>query len=193
MPFTPSNDPVPPGFQAGPYVLEPIGPHLAEPDLEAVLASREMLRRWSASTWPEDDFSLDANAADLADHADDHAKRLAFGYSVREVGTGRVFGSVYVIPVSDYLDRWRMHDGARDRLMGWRIAVDWWFRSDEVERWPAFFDALNTWMESAWPGPVLYGSRPGMIDLRAIYLTRGLVEIAVITSPGGTVQHLHGR
>lgn len=193
MPFVPSNDPIPAGFQAGPYLLEPIGPWLAEPDLEAVMASRELLRRWSASSWPEDDFSLEANASDLAEHADDHAKRVAFGYSVREVGTGRVFGSVYVNPVRSWLERWTVDDGARARLKGWRTAVDWWFRADEVERWPAFFDTLNSWMESAWPGPVLYGSRPAMVDLRAIYLTRGLVEIAAITSPGGTVQHLHGR
>lgn len=193
MPFAPSTDPVPTGFQAGPFTLEPIGPHLAEVDLEAVLASRDMLRRWSASSWPEDDFTLEANAADLAGHAEDHARREVFGYSVRETGTGRVFGSVYVFPILYFLDRWNMDDGARRRLSGWRAAVDWWFRDDEVERWPDFFDALKAWMESAWPGPVLYGSRPAMVDHRAIYLTRGLVEVAVITSPGGTVQHLHGR
>lgn len=193
MPFAPSAAPVPPGVRSGPFHLEPIGPHLAEVDLEAVLASRAMLRRWSASDWPEDDFGLEENALDLAEHEADHARREAFGYSVREASDGRVLGSVYVLDVRRYLARWTMDEASRARLAGWPVAVEWWFRADQQERWPDFFDALLAWIRSAWPGPALFGSRPAMVELRALYLTRGLTEIAVIASPGGTVQHLHGR
>jgi hypothetical protein len=51
-------------------------------DFEAVMSSKEELRAWSASPWPEDDFTPEANVDDLAMHLAEHAQDVAYGFSV---------------------------------------------------------------------------------------------------------------
>lgn len=58
------------------------------------MASREHLRAWSNRTWPEDDFTLTANAEDLSGHIEDAEQGLAFGYSVLSADRRELYGSL---------------------------------------------------------------------------------------------------
>ena len=191
MPFHPSTAPVPAGFTDGSFRVLPIGPAMSEADLEAVLASREGLRIWSDSEWPEDDFSLEANTEDLAMHADEHARRIAFGYSVQDA-QGRVLGSVYINRLADSFEHYPVDEAARARLAPFVGRVEFWVRTDALALRPALFDALRAWLARDWPWPVVFGARRGMADAVALYESRGLSLRARLVSDTGRVQALYG-
>jgi hypothetical protein len=67
VPFTDPNHAVPAGLSTEQFVLRPITADDAELDHGAVMETREHLRSWEQSTWPEDDFTVEANRKDLAD------------------------------------------------------------------------------------------------------------------------------
>ena len=79
---------------------------LVDADLAAVMASREYLRRWSDSPWPEDDFTRADNEEDLRHHRLEHEDGVAFTYSVlaSDVDEGRVVGCIYIRPLVDALE-----------------------------------------------------------------------------------------
>ena len=63
----------PTGLETPRFVLRPILATDARLDYDAVMESREYLRKWEQSTWPEDDFTVDANREDLAKLEQRHA------------------------------------------------------------------------------------------------------------------------
>ena len=191
MPFAPSTSPVPHGFSTPDLVVVPQDPAYNLPDYEAVMSSRALLRAWSDSAWPEDGFSLQDNEADLAMHADEHARRIAFGYSLQD-GAGRVIGSVYINPLAETFDDYPADEATRARLTPYVARVEWWVRADAMGQAPAIFDALRAWMAAAWPWPVVWGARRAMDDARALYRSRGLVEVARLVSETGRLQSLFG-
>jgi hypothetical protein len=75
----------------------------AERDHAVLLASREYLRAWSDSSWPEDGFSVAENADELRWHDEEHEARVAFTYSVLDAEERRVRGCIYVRPLGDML------------------------------------------------------------------------------------------
>ena len=63
---------VPTGFATDELLVRPLRVSDVQADFEAVVQSREMLRIWDQSGWPEDDFTIEDNLADLQEHQDDH-------------------------------------------------------------------------------------------------------------------------
>ena len=69
-----SNDPtgfrnmtgeVPHGFSTDRFLIRPVTVADAQLDFDAVMSSKEFLRTWEQASWPEDDFTVEANRADL--------------------------------------------------------------------------------------------------------------------------------
>lgn len=96
MNFYPDPLPVPRRLSTPQFILEPLTPAHVALDYAALLESREQLRLWSGSNWPDDGFTLADNRADLAWHADEHARRIAFTYTVLAPDRGRCLGCVYI-------------------------------------------------------------------------------------------------
>ena len=96
--FYPEPLPVPAGLDAPEFVLRPLTPAHAALDYAALMASREMLRLWSGSPWPADDFTLADNEADLRWHWDEHQHRIAFTYTVLNPAQDACLGCVYIKP-----------------------------------------------------------------------------------------------
>ncbi len=46
------------------------------------MESREFLRTWNQSTWPEDDFTVEANREDMVKMEQRHVDGEAFGYTM---------------------------------------------------------------------------------------------------------------
>jgi hypothetical protein len=67
------------------------------------MSSREMLRQWSGSVWPSDDFSLNDNLQDLQWHDREHRERIAFTYTVLNPAQDVCLGCVYIRPLSEIL------------------------------------------------------------------------------------------
>ena len=101
--FYPEDEPVSIGLIGQDMVLEPLSIRHVELDYEAVMESKELLRRWSLSDWPSDDFTIEENAADLTRHESQHFDRVAFTYTVLNPAATECFGCVYITPLSDRL------------------------------------------------------------------------------------------
>ena len=112
---------------------------LVDADLAAVMASREYLRRWSDSPWPEDDFTRADNEEDLRHHRLEHEDGVAFTYSVlaSDVDEGRVVGCIYIRPLVDALETRDVDVStiavltAAARIAPDAAVVRGWIRSDE--------------------------------------------------------------
>ena len=101
--FYPEDEPVSVGLIGLDMVLEPLSSRHVELDYEAVMESKELLRRWSMSDWPRDGFTIEENAADLIRHEAEHFDRVAFTYTVLNPAATECFGCVYINPLDDKL------------------------------------------------------------------------------------------
>jgi len=143
MTFYPANAPVPAELHMADFSLIPLTPAHVALDYTAVTASREMLRQWSGSSWPSDDFSLDDNLQDLQWHDREHRERLAFTYTVLNPAQDECLGCVYIRPLSEILP------AAPDYHAIVRFWVSQPQREGPLER--QLLDALCTWFYSnAW-------------------------------------------
>lgn len=103
MIFYPEPLPVPRQLATPLFLLEPLTPAHVALDYAALLESKAQLRLWSGSDWPDDGFTLADNRADLEWHADEHARRIAFTYTVLTPDRRRCLGCVYIKSLASIL------------------------------------------------------------------------------------------
>ena len=144
-------------------------------DYNAVMASKALLRAWSDSPWPEDDFSLQQNAEDLAGHIDDFERDLAYGFSVFTSDERHLLGSLYLDPVAPFLDDYAVDEATFARLSGFDVRLEYWLRYGTERAFEeTFVRTVLAWLEDAWwfrrPG---FGSRRAITGRRALYEASG--------------------
>ena len=98
--LTDPSQPIPEGLSTAEFTLRPITASDAEIDHAAVMETRESLRLWEQSTWPTDDFTVEANRDDLVGLEQRHVEHRAFTYTVLDPAGDRSLGCVYVFPTS---------------------------------------------------------------------------------------------
>lgn len=103
--FYPPDAPVPERLLTADFLLEPLHPRHTALDHAALMDSIPLLRRWSQTAWPTNDFTLDENRADLQHHWDEHIARDAFTYTVMNPAGDHCRGCVYIRSMSS-LTRW---------------------------------------------------------------------------------------
>jgi RimJ/RimL family protein N-acetyltransferase len=101
MIFYPDNAFVPESLHTDNFMLLPLTPDHVELDYAALMNSKEMLRLWSGSPWPRDDFTLAENLEDLKWHWDEHQKRIAFTFTVLNLAEDTCLGCVYIKPMTE--------------------------------------------------------------------------------------------
>lgn len=84
------------GIRTDQFTIRPIRTDDAALDYDAVMESREFLRRWNQSTWPEDDFTVEDNTGDMQDMQTRHDAGYAFGYTVMNPDESQCLGCIYV-------------------------------------------------------------------------------------------------
>lgn len=94
------NFSAPPGLSAPEFLLRPIQESDAALDHEAVMESKEFLRSWEQTGWPEDDFTVEANRADLVRLAQRHNAGTSFAYTVLDPSLAKCLGCVYIFPTT---------------------------------------------------------------------------------------------
>jgi hypothetical protein len=114
MPFGPDVS-LSAGLRADEFVLRPITAADARFDCEAVMDSREYLRQWEQSTWPEDDFTVADNQSDLVDLERWNSASLAFTYTILDPSESRCLGCVYILPGRDVPQPQRVQPDSRRR------------------------------------------------------------------------------
>ncbi|MGH8006580.1 MAG: GNAT family N-acetyltransferase [Candidatus Binatia bacterium] len=135
------------------FLLRPIRASDAELDYEAVMESKEFLRQWEQSSWPEDDFTMEANREDLDKLARRHTDGESFTYTVMNPTETQCLGCVYIFPTAARLfSRARISEIDGASWSAFEAAVYFWIRksrlADELDR--RLLDALGPWLEHDW-------------------------------------------
>lgn len=135
------------------FLLRPIRAADAELDYEAVMESKEFLRLWEQSSWPEDDFAVEANREDLDKLERRHTDGESFTYTVMNPAETQCLGCVYIFPTAARLfskAQISAIDGAR--WCEYEAAIYFWIRksrlADELDR--RLLEALGPWLEHDW-------------------------------------------
>jgi hypothetical protein len=156
-------------------------------DYLAVMDSKETLREWSDSEWPEDDFTLEQNAEDIAGHIADHEQDEDYGFSIFSPNENQLLGSLYLNSVAPLLENYPTDPETLKRLLRFDVRLEYWLRtgtSAGLEK--NFVQAVLTWLEASWwfKHPV-FGSRRNMNSRRKLYAELGMIEVAALTSKDG--------
>jgi len=183
MEFYPPDAVVPAEKRTHRLLLRPLRASDAERDHDAVMSSAEMLRRWSQSPWPADDFTLSQNRDDLVRHEREHEERQAFTYTVLDPPGTRCLGCVYLTPLPPQ---------ARPLAEGAAHAVNigFWVRASELS---SDLDAhllatLREWLRSEWSfDGIVFTIAEAETRQAALLTVAGLQSRSTITLPDGRV------
>jgi RimJ/RimL family protein N-acetyltransferase len=154
--FTDPAEPVPTELRTDEFVLRPIRAGDAEADYAAIMETRHELRLWEQSSWPEDDFTVEANRADLVGLESRHAEHRAFTYTVRDAGDTECLGCAYVFPTSAaFLTKAAVTALGR---VGWTevdAVVYFWVRASRTESGldGRLLAELRAWFADEWMLP----------------------------------------
>ncbi len=175
--FYPLDAAVPHGVLTEQLRLEPLTTRHGALDYAAVILSRTMLRTWSGSDWPADDFTLDDNLSDLARHEREHQERLAFTYTVLSPDGKSCLGCVYLVPNTVAL----LEPRAMDALARFWLAAP--LAGSGLDG--LLLSTLRRWLRDEFAfGRVLYHANSR--DTGQLHLLRGagLTERAAASIPG---------
>lgn len=153
MSFTDPDLPVPSDLRTDEFALRPITADDAERDHDAVMETRAQLRRWEQSSWPADDFTVEANRADLRDLERRHAAHRAFTYTVLDPGGTTCLGCVYVFPTgATFLTKATVTPFRDDAWTDVDAVVYFWARQSATAAGldGRLLAALRTWFADAW-------------------------------------------
>ena len=136
-------DRLPDRFDVGALRFIPLTPRLVNEDFAAVMRDPSLLRAWSASDWPTNDFTVDDDLSDLEWHEREQLEGIALTYSV--LIDNVIEGCIYVRSFRDALATRELEpptplphgaDGA--------VARGWLHRLPAAELVAATFDFLST-------------------------------------------------
>lgn len=175
--FYPPGAPVPERLATGEFLLRPLTVDQVALDYAAVMESAAMLRRWSGSSWPSDDFSLDDNRADLAGHWAEHLAQEAFTYTVLDPAQTVCLGCVYIKP-----NTVAALDPTDDDAL-----VRFWVRASLLESGldGRLLAALRDWLAADFAfGRVFWHANADDAHQPALFQAAGLRRLIEATIPG---------
>ena len=169
---------LPSRLDAGGFVLEPLTVDHVELDYAAVMDSRDMLRIWSGTSWPADDFTLAENREDLERHQREHTEGTAFTFTVLSPDGSECLGCVYVNPT----DRFIPSDdlvGSVEGLPEGTAVVGFWVRQSrrDGDLEGRLLESLVGWLRESWDFPAVLVSVAGAdARQRDVVESAGLAE-----------------
>jgi len=153
VPFSDATEPVPTELRTKEFVLRPIVVGDTEMDYAAVMETREQLRLWRQSTWPEDDFTVEANRKDLVDLEERHAAHRAFTYTLIDPDGTKCLGCVYVFPTSaTFLAKSTVKPFGDEEWTDVDAVIFFWVRLHQMELGvdERLLAALRAWFRGEW-------------------------------------------
>ena len=148
-----SDDPIPTGLRTDEFVLRPITADDAAIDFAALMETREHLRLWEQSTWPADDFTVEANREDLVGLEQRHGERRAFTYTVLDPSGTESLGCVYAFPTSaSFLQKATVTPVGDDHWADVDAVIYFWVRLREMDKGmdARLLAALRPWFTTEW-------------------------------------------
>lgn len=154
MALTDPAVPIPSGLATPEFVLRPITADDAADDHAALMETREELRLWEQSSWPADDFTVEANREDLVGLEERHGEHRAFTYTVRDPGDTECLGCVYVFSTdAKFLAASAVTALGEDAWADVDAVVFLWVRRSRVASGldGRMLAALRAWFAEEWP------------------------------------------
>jgi hypothetical protein len=144
---------VPEELRTDEFLLRPIRATDAQLDYEAVMESKDFLRLWEQTTWPEDDFTVAANRADLERLEQRHTDGESFTYTVMHPDETQCLGCVYIVPTgARQLAKSEIAAIDGDQWSDYQVAVYFWIRksrlADGLDQ--RLLATLGPWLERDW-------------------------------------------
>ena len=143
----------PSGLETKQFLLRPILAADAERDYEAVMESREFLRKWEQSPWPADDFTIEANREDMVKLEQRHASGESFTYTVMNLEHTECLGCVYVFsPDATWFADARVTALGPDQWSDRDAMIYFWVRKSRLAEGMdrLLLDSLLEWFEQEW-------------------------------------------
>lgn len=149
--FYPLDAAVPEVLRTDEFVLRPLRTTDVELDYNAVMTSREMLRRWGGGSWPSDDFTLEGNLADLEMHQSEHEQRVAFTFTVMNPEETECLGCVYLTPFQE-IRHWLVNQTSSDSEDDFKAMCRFWARQSRLADGldGRILAALQQWFKEEW-------------------------------------------
>ena len=131
------------------FTLTPLTPAHAARDYAALMVSKPMLRLWSGSPWPTDDFTLAENMADLKWHFSEHQQRIAFTYTVLTPDESECLGCIYIKAMQTVLPA----DATQlNNFTNLSASTRFWIKeprlADGLDK--LLLQTLQNWFDTAW-------------------------------------------
>ena len=185
--FLPAAIVVPHRLDRPQFRLEPLTVAHNALDYAALMESRAMLRLWSGSTWPTDDFTLADNQTDLAWHAREHRERIAFTYTVLDPAGERCLGCVYVKSLPALLATEAAGREWPREIGDFEAAIRFWVTAPRLaDRLDArLLAALQGWFADAWPfRRVFCHTRTVNQQQLSLFRAAGMTHACTLPLPG---------
>lgn len=137
-PFVPPDFDVPTLLETEYFRLRPLTVADVDNDYAALMSSIPLLNSMFGREWPREDFTREENLADLAEHEQQFAQRVAFTYTVVAPDESTCLGCVYINPPRDYPVDARVYLWARQSA--YDQGLD-----------PILFRTVKAWIAERWP------------------------------------------
>ncbi len=151
------------------FCLFPTNQKFYQSDYVAVMNNREMLRIWSQSSWPEDQFTPEENKADLGQHIEDNTNHTAYGYMLYSPDKSRCYGSVYLNPLVTIANNYHCTGNEVEILNAHHARVDCWIIDHDSDLEKEIIASLMEWFKTTWNIKVLFSARVGLDKRINIY------------------------
>ncbi len=185
---------IPAELMASRFILRPITVADVELDYDALMESRDYLRLWEQTGWPEDDFTVEANREDLELLERRHLANEAFTYTVLSLDRSTCLGCVYLMPndarsftksnITPTADAsWHEQD----------VAVYFWVRESELpaETDRRLLESLRQWLVNEWEFELFVFVTSELFEQQvALFERAGLQPHFTIVEPGKPGRYL---
>jgi hypothetical protein len=188
--FYPMEAAVPAKLRTDEFVLRPLRTTDVELDYDAVMSSKEMLRRWGGGSWPADDFPLAGNYSDLDVHQSEHEQRVAFTFSVMNPDETECLGCMYLTPMRE-MRHWM--DEAASEADDFKAVCRFWARESRLADGldGRLFEAIRKWLAEEWQfKEVYFRANENDTRQRELFTEAGLNLVYDFEIPGRNGRYL---
>lgn len=163
-------DPIPEYIEQDSFCFEVLHPKHVELDFKALMNSKDFLRRWSNSPWPEDHFTVEDNLIDLEWHYAEFMEKIAFTYTILDQFKTNCLGCIYIRPVTSISS---LSPEEKAKLDPLQFFISYWvitdIRNTQLEN--EIFIAIRDWLQRDWKfQSVLFVSNSQIPEQNEIYL-----------------------
>lgn len=163
-------DPIPEYIEHDAFCFEVLHPKHVELDFKALMNSKDFLRRWSNSPWPEDHFTVEDNLIDLEWHYAEFMEKIAFTYTILDQFKTNCLGCIYIRPVTSISS---LSPEEKAKLDPLQFFISYWvitdIRNTQLEN--EIFIAIRDWLLRDWKfQSVLFVSNSQIPEQIEIYL-----------------------